>query len=69
MKLNFKALGGGLLSAGPLLVQFGGARTAWWLGVTFTALGPILLSLSPPDKPKRRHRRCNAAKAKRKPKP
>lgn len=69
MNLNFKALGGGLLSAGPLLVQFGGARTAWWLGVTFTALGPLLLALSPPDKPKPRRRGCRAAKAKPRRKP
>lgn len=57
MKINLKALGGGLLSGGPLLVQFGGAQAAWWLGVVFTALGPILLALSPPDKKPRRRRR------------
>lgn len=57
MKLNLKALGGGFLSVGPLLIQF---------GVTFTSLGPLLLALTPPEpsKPKRRRRGCSAAKAK-----
>lgn len=50
MKLNHKALGAGLLSAGPLLVQFGGATTAWWMGVIFTALGPLLLAIEPKKK-------------------
>lgn len=67
MKLNLKALGAGLLSAGPLLIQFGGAQTAWWLGVTFTSLGPILLALQSPASRSSRNRRCNAAKAKPKP--
>lgn len=57
MKLNFKALGAALLSAGPLLVQFGGATTAWWLGVGFTAAGPLLLAISPAEKPRRKPRR------------
>jgi hypothetical protein len=52
MKLNLKALGASLLSAGPLLVQFGGATTAWWLGVAFTAVGPILLAVQVSEKPK-----------------
>jgi hypothetical protein len=71
MQINFKALGAGLLSAGPLLVQFGGEKAAWWLGVIFTALGPILLSFSPPDEPKRKPRRraCSAPKANLKSKP
>lgn len=54
MKLNYKALGASLLSAGPLLVQFGGATTAWWMGVVFTAVGPVLLAITPPPKPRRK---------------
>ena len=59
MKLNWKALGAGLLSAGPLLVQFGGAQAAWYLGVTFTAIGPLLIAVQPrePTKIKRRRKR------------
>ena len=52
MSLNYKALGAGLLSAGPLLMQFGGATTAWWMGVVFAAIGPVLLAINP--KPRRR---------------
>lgn len=54
MKLNYKALGAGLLSAGPLLVQFGGATTAWWMGVVFTAVGPVLLAITPETKRRKR---------------
>jgi hypothetical protein len=57
MHINFKALGAGLLTAGPLLTQFGGAQAAWWIGVTFTALGPILLAIqTPPPKPRRKRK-------------
>lgn len=56
MKLNLKTLGASLLSAGPLLVQFGGATTAWWLGVAFTALGPLLLAITPAPPPAKRKR-------------
>jgi len=57
MQLNLKALGAGLLSAGPLLIQFGGAQAAWWIGVTFTSLGPLLLALQKPEPKPRRKRR------------
>jgi hypothetical protein len=60
MKLNYKALGASLLSAGPLLVQFGGATTAWWLGVAFTAVGPILLAIQVQEKPKPKRKNENS---------
>ena len=47
MRLNWKALGAGMLSAGPLLVQFGGEKTTWYLGVLFTAIGPVLMAVTP----------------------
>lgn len=61
MKLNLQALGAGLLSAGPLLIQFGGAQAAWWIGVAFTSLGPLMLAISTPPKKPRRKRRKNPA--------
>jgi len=62
MKLNFKALGGGFLTAGQLLIQFGGAQAAWWLGVTMSALGPVLLAIQTPE-PKSKPRRTRRKKA------
>lgn len=65
MNLNLQALGAGLLSAGPLLIQFGGAQAAWWIGVTFTSLGPLMLAISKPNpktKPRRKKRKHPASR-------
>lgn len=45
MKLDLTKLGGGLLAAGPLFIQFGQSRAAWWVGFAFTVVGPFLLAL------------------------
>lgn len=40
-----KALGGGLLAAGPLLIQFGGSKATWWIGLVCSIVGPVLLAM------------------------
>lgn len=37
-------LGASLLAAGPVLIQFGASKAAWWAGLAFTVLGPFLMA-------------------------
>ena len=48
--LDLHRLGAGLLAAGPLLIQLGGNKEAWWIGMVFTVLGPILMALKRTNK-------------------
>lgn len=57
MTINHKVLGGGLLSTGPLLIQFGGAQAAWWIGVCCVVVGPLLMAVETERRPKRRKRK------------
>lgn len=45
IRFNLRALGGGLLAAGPILMQFGPAKSVWWIGYIFLLAGPVLLGL------------------------
>lgn len=55
MQINLKVLGGGLLSTGPLLIQFGGAQAAWWIGVCCVVVGPLMMAVeTKPQKAKRK---------------
>lgn len=56
MKLNTKVLGGSLLAAGPLIIQFGAYPASWWLGFLFTTLGPFMMAIEP-HKPKQKQKR------------
>jgi len=37
-------LGASFLAAGPILIQFGGNKQAWWIGLVLTVLGPLLMA-------------------------
>jgi len=41
--LDVAKLGGSLLAAGPVLLQLGGSRLTWWIGLGFTVIGPVLM--------------------------
>ena len=38
-------LGASLLAAGPVLMQLGGTKGTWWVGMVFTTLGPLLMAV------------------------
>lgn len=46
MKLDPHKLGGAMLAASPLLVNIGGEKWVWWLGVAMAVAAPILMSLT-----------------------
>ena len=43
--LDAHRLGASMLAAGPVLIQLGGSKGAWWVGMAFTVLGPILMAV------------------------
>lgn len=45
MNLDFPKLGGSMLAAGPLLMQFVNDKVAYWIGFGFLIAGPLLLSV------------------------
>lgn len=53
MMIDPHKLGGAMLAASPLLVNIGGEKWVWWLGVCMAVAGPFLMSLT--LKPKRRN--------------
>jgi hypothetical protein len=44
VKIDTTKLGAAMLAAGPLLVQFGGSKVTWYLGVLFAAIAPFMMS-------------------------
>ena len=51
MKLNPHKLGAGLLATSPLLINLGGSRELWWVGVISACLAPFLMAIdsTPPS--------------------
>lgn len=45
MKFDPHSLGLYLLASGMPLMQFGGSKAAWWIGLAMMTAGPILASL------------------------
>ncbi len=45
MKFNTKLLGGSLVAAGPLVINFGTYPFSWWIGFVFTTIGPFLMAI------------------------
>lgn len=45
MKIDTAKLGAGLLATSPLLLNLGGERWLWWLGVIMAVISPFLMSL------------------------
>jgi hypothetical protein len=50
MTFDTTKLGGGLLAAGPILMNFVSDKKVWWLGLIFTVVGPFLMSVRKPHK-------------------
>jgi len=42
---DFNRIGAALLAAGPLLLQFGGSKLTWWLGLGMVVAGPVLMGV------------------------
>jgi hypothetical protein len=45
ININYTKLGGGLLAAGPLLMQFSGVTVGWWVGLIFIVVAPMMMSI------------------------
>ena len=45
IQINWRILGGAVLSGGAALKEFGGTRITWWAGVILVFVGPCLLAL------------------------
>ena len=43
--LDLNRVGAALLAAGPLLLQFGGSKISWWLGLGMVVAGPVLMGV------------------------
>lgn len=44
MKFDLPKLGIALMGAGPGLMQLGGSKLTWWIGLAFSCAGPFLLA-------------------------
>lgn len=51
MKLDVPKLGAGFMSAGIAVMQFGGSKATWYIGLAMLVVGPFCLAVRPHEKP------------------